>query len=440
MYTSAQQTAWLFPEMRHLEIELLLCCSRMNVDPETGDRIKSLLQKDIDWNFLIQSSCEHGTVSLLHQNLQAICPDAIPNFARTRLQLYYDMNALRNHLLTKELLRLLDLFRDSNIPAIPFKGPVLSAAIYGSPSLRKFSDLDILVRKQDVPKVKTLLLGQGYQCGSEDGWQQELFNLSKAAIVDLHWQLTPSITFPFKPPEFESLWQRAKLLCLANQTVIDFSWDDLLIILALQVTRSGYEDRQTLLQICDLAELICIHQTLDWTKLLQQAHALGIERPLLISLLLVQRVIRCKLPDEIGHLLQQRMQRDPVIEIFCARMQKRLFSSANHPNTKLIKHFFQFILHSGPNSQMPHWMYFSWQFVRYIIHYTIIDTTETDRKFWPLPQELSFLYWLIRPARLMGQSLNLLGRNLNLLRGRKGIALGNASCFDPLGKPMHPLC
>jgi hypothetical protein len=408
----AQQSAQRFPEMRRLEIELLLCCARTEVDSEMGDRIKSLLQQTIDWEFLIQTSCQHGTISLLHKNLETICPDAIPRAARSRLQRYYDTNALRNRLLTKELLVLLSVLKDNDIPAIPFKGAVLSAAIYGSPSFRKFSDLDILVRKQDVPTVKNLLLAQGYQLGTEHGWQQEWFNPSKAVIVDLHWELTPSFTFPFKLPKFESLWQRTRLLWFETQTVIDFSWDDLLIILALQVTRSGYEDRQTLMQICDLAELIRIHQTLDWPKLLQQSRTLGIERPLWISLLLIQKVLQCKLPDEIRLLLQQKMQRDPAITIFCVRMQKRLFLS-DQPSPRFIKDFFQFILQSGPHSQMPQWMYLSWQFVRYIIHYTMIDTTPTDRKFCPLPPELSFLYLLIRPVRLMGHGLNLLFKTLN---------------------------
>ena len=31
------------------EIELLLCCSRTYIDPETAAQIENLLQEDLDW-------------------------------------------------------------------------------------------------------------------------------------------------------------------------------------------------------------------------------------------------------------------------------------------------------------------------------------------------------------------------------------------------------
>jgi len=36
------------------------------------------------------------------------------------------------------LLKLLDLFENHGIPAVPFKGPVLASSIYGDLSLRQF--------------------------------------------------------------------------------------------------------------------------------------------------------------------------------------------------------------------------------------------------------------------------------------------------------------
>ena len=66
-------------------------------------------------------------------------------------------NSTRNLVLTAELLRLFNLFDQAEIPAISFKGPVLTQLLYGDFSLREFSDLDIVVREADVSKAEDIL-------------------------------------------------------------------------------------------------------------------------------------------------------------------------------------------------------------------------------------------------------------------------------------------
>ena len=62
------------------EDDLLLCCSRMRIDSERNERIKVLLQKDIDWFYLIQMALRHGLVPLIYRNLKATNPDTIPDW------------------------------------------------------------------------------------------------------------------------------------------------------------------------------------------------------------------------------------------------------------------------------------------------------------------------------------------------------------------------
>ncbi|MDZ8108400.1 MAG: nucleotidyltransferase family protein [Nostoc sp. DedQUE12a] len=69
------------------------------------------------------------------------------------------------------------------------------------------------------------------------------------------------------------------------------SSNDLLIILAVQVARGVSEGRESLAQICDLAELLRIQKPLDWEELLQQVNSLELERPFFISLLIVNTLL-----------------------------------------------------------------------------------------------------------------------------------------------------
>jgi hypothetical protein len=55
------------------------------------------------------------------------------------LRRHYERNARRNIYLAAQLALLLEALRAENIPAIPYKGPVLAALAYGDLTLREFA-------------------------------------------------------------------------------------------------------------------------------------------------------------------------------------------------------------------------------------------------------------------------------------------------------------
>ena len=75
------------------EIELLLCCARTQIDPMTVERIKVLLQQDIDWTYLIQTSACHGVMPLLYRSVNATCPEAVPRAILSQLRNFFHTNA-----------------------------------------------------------------------------------------------------------------------------------------------------------------------------------------------------------------------------------------------------------------------------------------------------------------------------------------------------------
>ncbi|MFN6537643.1 MAG: nucleotidyltransferase family protein [Nostoc sp. EkiNYC01] len=403
MITLNQPIIQLPIKVKRPEIELLLCCTRTHIDSETAERIKTLLQQNIDWTLLIQIATYHGTIPLLYQSLNKIGKEAIPQTVLTQLQNRYHANASRNLFLSHELLKILKLFEANKIPAIPFKGLVLAASIYGNLAMRQFSDLDILVRQQDIVKAQELLIAQKYQLEADHyGWQQTFVHSQKPEIVvDLHCELTPLSYFPFKLPDFKTLWQRSRSLSLNGESIIDLSFDDLLIILAVQVARAVNEGRESLAQICDLAELLRIQQTSDWEELLHKVKSLELERLFFISLLIVNTLLNTPLPDQLKQAIQQQIQIDPTIVIYAVRMQKQLFTEVKTP--RLIQLFFQHLMIDGPLSRMPVRVYLVWQFLSFTTRLAIIDSNQEDREVFALPSSLSFLYYLIRPIRLVSR-------------------------------------
>jgi hypothetical protein len=71
------------------EVELLLACSRPQMDGENADRICRLLQEEIDWDWMQKAARSHGVWPIMYQNLKSVCPDAVPKDILSNLKNVY---------------------------------------------------------------------------------------------------------------------------------------------------------------------------------------------------------------------------------------------------------------------------------------------------------------------------------------------------------------
>src|SRR5215216_375645 len=142
--------------------KFLLCCARTNAAPNVVVRLRELAAAEVDWEYVFQLARRHSIVPLVYVQLQRHASDLIPAQVLFKLKQHYFENSARNTLLTAELCRLIKLFRDAGIEAIPYKGPVLGLFAYGNIALRRFVDLDVIVKKSDVLKAREILLSEGY--------------------------------------------------------------------------------------------------------------------------------------------------------------------------------------------------------------------------------------------------------------------------------------
>ncbi len=312
------------------EVKLLLCCARTNIDPHTSQIIRTLLQKSLDWSYLTHTAVRHGVMPLLYRNLSTICPEAVPKDILTKLKALFQTNAAHNRFLTSSLLQLLNLFEKHDIPVVLFKGPVLAASAYGHLALRQFADLDILFNKQeDVLKARNLLISRGYQNAEQLTYEQEIAQLQSPyvkaytykhnelrVIVELHWQLRAN--YSAFPLDYESLWKRLTSVSLGDTKVSNLSPEDEILYLCAH----GSGDRwQKLLQICDIAEALRVHQNLNWQEMLEQAIRLGCQRRLFLGLFLAQKFLEAHLPKEVG----QKIQNEPSVRWLVEWVRQRLF-------------------------------------------------------------------------------------------------------------------
>lgn len=370
------------------EHELLLYCSCTCIKSQDVERISLLLKQGMHWDYLVETARQQGVMPLLYWNLSNTFLDAMPDMLLSQLRTSFEKNAASNLCLTGELLNLLHLFQENAIPAIPFKGPILTTSVYGNLALRQFCDLDILVREQDVEHAEELLVVQGYRLISDLLWQKQWVNVDTGVNVDLHQAVAPK-DFPLLL-DFETLWERLEPVSVNGETVLSLSTEDLLLILCTNVARDCWQNRGRLIQICDIAELLRVHSEIDWHQLLEQSRRLGCERMLLLSLLLAQELLGIRLKEEV--LL--RMQAKPVLQSLALQVCKWLFCEIDSSSKGIEQKRFYFRVRER-----------LWDTLPYLIHlaHLWITPSPKDRKFIQLPVFLSLLYYFIRPIRLMGK-------------------------------------
>jgi Uncharacterised nucleotidyltransferase len=384
------------------EIEILLGCASTRIESETADRIKALVQENIDWAKLTQMAQQHRLTPLLYSNLNAICPKAVPKPILNQLLVNFRTNTRRSLLLSAELVRLLNLFEAQGIPALPFKGPVLAASAYGNLSLRQFSDLDILVRSQDIEKAKALFLSEGYRMKIErievTAEQEAAFVRSqsihqfvreaaypfihdqKGVVTELHWGVMPQY-FSF-PIDSKALWENIALVSISSSKVPNLSPENTLLMLVGHGTKDCWTQ---LARICDIAEFIRSHPQLNWTKLIESARIKGGQRMLFLGLMLARNLLGTSLPEEVW----QKIQAEKEVELLARQVSERLFSPSNTSfQDGSVTRF-----HLGTRERLM-------DKVRYFIKVLITPTT-SDWLLLPLAEFPAFIYYLLRPIRLL---------------------------------------
>ncbi len=329
-------------------------------------------------------------VPLLYLQLHQHASDLVPEEHLQKLKQQYLENSARNTVLTAELCALIRLFAESGIEAIPYKGPVLSLFAYGDLALRRFVDLDVIVKKTDVLKARDILLAEGYTpAKSLSLTQQELLlrtqhNMqfsrdNRRWIVELHWEVAPHLFA--SSVSAEHIWQDLGSIDVQGTEVNTLSADDLLFSLCVHGSRHLWE---RLSWICDVAELISRH-SFNWTTLLERAATADGERMFLLGIHLAHELLDAPLPDEV----RQRCDSDEQLRVLAANVVEHLFNGTTHvPATS--REIFKY------NIRVRKTLFARARYLAYMFR-----PTDGDLSRRSLPSRMSFVYYLIRPFRLL---------------------------------------
>ena len=380
---------------RSPEVELLLYCAR--ADAVNADRVGELVREKLDWDALAAAAEYHGLAPLLYSAVDRAChrlvldnvvpENVVPEIVASRLRGCYRDSAKRSLIFTAKLLALLDAFAAEGIAVVPLKGPALAESLYPDPVLRPFSDLDLLVREQDVPAALRVLTREGYSLGAHLARLpmhtllrlqfEVLLRQEQMAPVDLQWAIG-TVDYPFCF-DMEILWRSLGRSRIAGREVPSLSPESLLLFLCVHGTKHLWSRLQWL---GDVARLACAQP--DWTATLELAAGAGCESPMLLGLLLAHELLEAPVPEAIlerarGTQSVQRLARQVLLRL------NRI--PPVEPESLEVTTF---------NARMAER---TWKKVR---HYAALlkAPTEVELELLPLPERLFFLYYPLRAARL----------------------------------------
>ncbi|MEA5619910.1 nucleotidyltransferase family protein [Cronbergia sp. UHCC 0137] len=414
---------------KNSEVIALLACLKFHFHTTTLNEINELLKDDLNWSELIEISIAQGIMPLFYQSIKEV--DCVPHSVMVQLQTLNRMNGLNNLSQTRELLRILTQLEKAGIEAIAFKGPALAASAYGNVTLRQFNDLDILVRRQDFWTAKAVLISQGYHSNhSEEAeidevertlqislsdktpeaamfnarFEPSLLHSNPQRSIDLHWGIPPRRAW--NSNHYDRLWEYRQPMTLMGQSITTFIPEIGLIIQSVNLAKD-HGILRSLKQICDVAQVIQAYPDLDWHLTLQISSELRCEKLFLLGIYITQNVLNISVPDHIESKFIQIRYLDTDISLINSlesNLQQIFYQNGILLPIRNLYLAYILPLKTLDGSLNRWWFDQSFSIILLYLYFFVrrlFLPNERDRQFLKLPQQLFFLYYFVRPIRVL---------------------------------------
>ena len=387
------------------ETTLIVRCARTFLSNLEIPALRSALTEPLDWSLVEQNAENHAVMPLVSYVLSQYVAELIPQDRMKRLQDLLFRAARNNLAWVQEWLKILKALTEAGIPVISFKGPSLGLMAYRNLALREFTDLDLLVQPCDVLKTRDVLVRNGYVLDSvvlndtdaaltRSGNRQVSFTKEERGItVDLHWGLLHEM-FSFQL-EVGQLFETAVVESHERISFLALSPEHLLLFLCAHGTKHCWSNLRWL---CDVACHIQSNPNLDWDMCIRLAEPAGCELVLKHSLLLTGQVLGLELPDPIG----QYASHDTKAHMLAKTAQAFLFRENDERSRYLDDRSCYLEVLRYRLAFAKGWR---WRNAAALVFRRVFVPNEADWHRVRLPRPLHFLYYLVRPIRLVVERL-----------------------------------
>jgi len=304
------------------EDRLLLYCCRTDRDDQNKEEIIETERKGIDWDHFLKKTRENGISGIVYRNLDERRRDYpnVPSTILEELKSEYYLNAANNALIFEELEKVLEAFKKSGLQIIVLKGAALASIVYKNLALRPMSDVDLLVKKEDLLGIDEKLRMSGYEpldmpARDVDFSSTHLTTLDYQQVSQsshsfhVHWHFVNS-TIPtesyINDIKMENIWQDAEKAEIANVETLVMAPHHFLIHLSEHALRVRHS-LSKLSFYCDIDEVIHRYwKTLDWDRLLDESLDFNLSKFVYLSLYFTSKFLMTEIHQDVFFKLKPR--------------------------------------------------------------------------------------------------------------------------------------
>lgn len=276
-----------------------------------------------DWRCVLDWARRQNVSAFLYQRLKAlgVLP---PAAAADELKKDYLILSMRNARLYSALSGVLELLHHLRIDVIALKGVYLAEVVYGNVGVRGMNDIDLLVKKEDLPRVEKALTESGAVPDNPNRVITEAthhfgYKLPGSGLrVEIHWTL---LSVQGLENDIDGLWKRSQPAVIAGVSARTLSPEDLLLHLCAHTAAHTYALHVRML--CDIGEVLRYNAAdLNWDDLARRASDWGVRRAVYLVLRLTGDLLHAAIPAEP----LAAMRPDDDAESYLNQLQEHIFA------------------------------------------------------------------------------------------------------------------
>lgn len=253
--------------------------------------------KNVNWDKIIEESNAHSITGLLYPALKKYDNSKLDVDVLNSLKKSTFISAVQQSKHIKNTAKILELFNKNNIPVIVLKGLVIRN-YYPMPDLRTMCDSDVIIHKEDLEKVRTLLLNEGFR-EEEDAGHHIAF-LKPGFNLEVHWTLANETFRKGQECFQEHIWNDARKIQVDGVDTLALSLEDQALHfcahMASHMAISGFGVRQ-------LADLVLLveHEgkNINWNNFIKKTKKSGLYKFSLGMFKVCNYLFNMEIPKEL---------------------------------------------------------------------------------------------------------------------------------------------
>jgi len=201
--------------------------------------------KDIDWNHLFQTAQANRLDGIIYDSLDRNgIFESLPEKIRTQFEESYRRTVINTRIYLETAAGIYRSFSNRGIDLIVLRGLALGLTLYSRPYFRPFADLDLLIRKKDIPVAENILVELGFvplpgilpaRYFEKHHLHVSFKDLKRNTVVELHWALDHPYTL--YTVDYASLFTEREQASFEGLIIPVLSPEDRLITLCLHLVK-----------------------------------------------------------------------------------------------------------------------------------------------------------------------------------------------------------